>query len=367
MSGDDAVELTGRLVRVDSAAGGERLVIDALAGWLPPAHRVQQWRPGRWQLTGRWPGERPMTFAAHLDTVPADATAWSVDPWGGEVVDGRLYGRGSSDMKSGLAAFLVAVREHVAEPHRCAGVQLVLTAAEETGCEGAAALDLSGLVSGGPLLVGEMTDNRLVLGHKGAAWLELRTRGRSAHGSRPDLGDNAAVAMAGLVLAVQELSLPVDPVLGPATQSLGTLRSGLQTNIVPDEAVATLDVRTVPGFTAADAVLRVHGAAGAAGTTALITTVLDLAPVVTAADHPVAALVAAVTGPADGPATYFTDASVLSRKLDASATVVLGPGQIDQAHAVDEYCPVAAIEEGSRVYRAVLDRWCAPPSPTVDP
>src|SRR6185437_16938244 len=113
-------------------------------------------------------------------------------PFGGEIVDGRLYGRGASDMKSGVAAFVAAA---IAEAGRLAdgsGVKLVVTAGEETGCEGAASLAASGrLGAAGALVVGEPTANQLFVGHKGALWLKAATAGATAHGSMPEQGDNA--------------------------------------------------------------------------------------------------------------------------------------------------------------------------------
>jgi succinyl-diaminopimelate desuccinylase len=358
----DAVALTQALVRVDSASAHEARVIECLEPWLPAHRTTHRWRAGRDQLVAAWPGHRPLTFSGHLDTVPVEASAWTADPWGGQLLGDRLFGRGSSDMKSGLAAFLVAVRDHVATRHDCAGVQLILTAAEETGCEGAQQLDLTGLVRGGPLLVGEMTGNHAILGHKGATWLTLSTVGRAAHGSRPELGENAALAMARLVVALESRPLPSDPALGAATCSLGTLHSGVQTNIVPDAATATVDIRTVPGFDSRAAVEHVRRTAEAAGVRVAIEPTIELAPVITPRDHPFAELTAALVPLAAQPATYFTDASILASRLNASATVLLGPGQVDQAHAVDEYCLVSAIRTAHGLYRKILDTWCAAPS-----
>ena len=138
MSRTDAVDLACELVRLDTRGGGESAAAALLAGHLEDAGlsvAVHETRPGRANVVARHGDETPVTLTGHLDTVPADEAVWSFDPLAGDVVDGRLRGRGSSDMKAGVAAAVVAAAEHVRAGGR--GVQVVLTFGEETGCEGA--------------------------------------------------------------------------------------------------------------------------------------------------------------------------------------------------------------------------------------
>lgn len=170
----DALDLLTDLVRLDTVAAGEEaaslrcaaVLEDAGLQTLPVA-----WEAGRLQLVARTAGTgAPLTFTGHVDTVPATVADWSVDPWAAARDGDRLVGRGTSDMKSGVAALVVAVAAHARRPHACRGVQVVLTAGEETGCTGAARIPAAALVPGGPLVVAEPTGNRLLLGHKGALW-----------------------------------------------------------------------------------------------------------------------------------------------------------------------------------------------------
>src|SRR5690606_12102087 len=126
-------------------------------------------------------------------TVACGATPWRIDPFSGTIVDGRLHGRGACDMKSGVAAIVTAALTQAERLRDSPGVLLVLTAGEETGCRGARHLIRSGhhLERVGALLVAEPTNNRVLLGHKGALWLRLALRGKSAHGSMPEQGENA--------------------------------------------------------------------------------------------------------------------------------------------------------------------------------
>ena len=126
---------------------------------------------------------------------------------------------------------------------------MVLTSGEETGCTGAVKIPAAELARGGPLVVAEPTQNRLVPGHKGAHWMRLTAAGKAAHGSAPELGDNAAVKVARAAVALHDYSeWPTDPRFGPVTANVGVLRGGVQPNVVPDAAELLLDVRTVPAF-----------------------------------------------------------------------------------------------------------------------
>ena len=139
--------------------------------------------------------QSPICFTGHLDTVPLGTAPWCHDPFIGEMEEDKLYGRGSSDMKGGIAAMvLAALRLSPFLPGK-GGISLVFTGGEEQGCAGAAYLCAQGRVPGkaGALVVGEPTSNYPVVGHKGAIFLEARTRGVTAHGSMPDQGENAII------------------------------------------------------------------------------------------------------------------------------------------------------------------------------
>ena len=367
-----AVDLLAELVRTDTVADREGALARHCAELLADAgHTVSlvSWQDGREQLVTRAGNPAtPLTLTGHLDTVPADASGWSVDPWAAETDGDRMHGRGTSDMKSGVAAALVAATQHAANPHECRGVQVVLTAGEETGCTGARHIPADSLATGGPLVVAEPTANRLVPGHKGALWLRVTAAGVAAHGSAPELGDNAAVRLGRAAVALHDYAdWPHDPTFGPVTANVGLLCGGVQPNVVPDRAEMLLDLRTVPGADAAelrDVVARLCGDE---------VTVEDhvVLPVVhTADDSPFLGSMRealASCGQPDepqAPARFFTDASVLADLLaepgaEAVPTVVLGPGEPDQCHVADEWCSTSRVDMAVEIYRAVLDHWCA--------
>lgn len=182
----DPVELTQKLIALDTInpPGHEARAADLLVPLLEEAgFRVDrlEMAPGRPNLIARSAGEVKgpwLVFTGHLDTVPPGEVAWSRPPLQPAVEGDRLFGRGSSDMKSGLAAMTAAAVRLTGE-NSAAPIMLVYTAAEETGCEGAAALTplLPAYGPAGALVVGEPTANLPYIGHKGVLWLRATAPG----------------------------------------------------------------------------------------------------------------------------------------------------------------------------------------------
>ncbi|GAA2009372.1 succinyl-diaminopimelate desuccinylase [Nakamurella flavida] len=361
---DDPVRLAVELIRCDTAGRNEDAALDVVEACLRPAgfavDRVP-WRDGRSNLVARYDGGGRLTFAAHVDTVPFDADRWSVDPLGGEIRDDRLFGRGASDMKSGAAAMVSAAVAAVRGP--CAPFSLVFTSAEEVGCLGAASVAAAGLLAADPILVvGESTGNQVRFGHKGATWVRVSARGRSAHGSRPDLGINAIHLLSDAIQRLRQaertggLGGP-HPVLGDPTVNVGTILGGRQANLVPDHAEMVLDIRTVRDGDVRTVLDHVDGP----GLT--WDEQLAVRSVWTEPDDPISRAVRAVAGSVTAtagppePVPYFTDAAVLAGEVPL--VYICGPGDPDQPHTDDESCSVRAVGESARIYRGLLAEWTA--------
>ncbi|HWM07770.1 MAG TPA: M20 family metallopeptidase [Solirubrobacteraceae bacterium] len=360
-----AVDLALDLVRLDTVnpPGREQAAADLLAGRLEAAGLSvarHEHAPGRPSLIARWPGaeERPaLCLTGHLDTVPLGGAPWSAEPFG-ELRDGRLYGRGSSDMKGGVAAIVVAAERVAALGQGAAGLELALCAGEETGCEGALHLAGSGALGrAGAVLVAEPTGGVPHVAHKGVLWVRASTEGRTAHGSAPHLGINAIYPLARAVAAFAELRLEAPPhaVLGEPTLNVGTISGGVGTNVVPDRASAGIDVRTVPGLES-EAVLELLREA--AGPDVAIEPVIDLAPVVTDPGDPWMQEVFEVAGDSAGGLAYFTDAAALTPAYGGVPTVIWGPGEAAQAHQTDEWAEAAKIDAAADAFTEVARRWC---------
>ncbi|MGD9649089.1 MAG: M20/M25/M40 family metallo-hydrolase, partial [Pirellulales bacterium] len=202
-------------------------------------------------------------FEVHQDTVPVDGM--TIDPWRPEVREGRLYGRGSCDIKAGMAAMLGAlVRLADERPNARPTLVLACTVNEEHGYTGALALpEVWERGAPGDLLprrpdvavIAEPTNLDVVVAHKGAIRWRLRTHGRAVHSSQPQLGDSAVYRMARVLQALERYAVEICPTLGQhplcgqVTLSVGTIHGGLSVNSVPDECASEIDRRLLPGET----------------------------------------------------------------------------------------------------------------------
>jgi len=372
----DAVELTRALIGFDTInpPGNERPCAEHLGHLLENAgfsNSYHEFEDRRTSLVARLGGSSeaaPLCFTGHIDTVPLGAAPWTVDPFAGEISDGKLYGRGSTDMKSGVAAFVIACLQMIEELSNGPGVVLVITAGEETGCEGAYHMAGLGNVLGeaGAIVVAEPTHNQPLIGHKGAIWLTARTTGVTAHGSMPEQGDNAVYKAARAISKLEDFDFNIarDPVLGKPTLNVGTVHGGQNVNSVPDGAEVGIDIRTTPGsdhdkirsdltrYLGEEVALEPFVNVGGVLTDAGNAWVQDVFNVMTD-----------ILGerPDANTAPYFTDAAALTPAYGGVPTVILGPGETAMAHQTDEYCRVDRINEAVEAYKQIALRWSAKP------
>ncbi|MCS6859085.1 MAG: M20 family metallopeptidase, partial [Abditibacteriales bacterium] len=219
-------------------------------------------------VTVRGSGHRPaLLFNGHTDVVPP-GDGWTCDPFGGEVRDSKVFGRGAADMKGGVAAMLVAMRA-VAQMVRRAphapplqgDLMLLGTAGEEVDHIGAYRfLQHETAARVGAVVISEPTSLDLVVAHRGAMWVKLTTHGKSAHGSTPHLGVNAILHM---MHALQRLdrhrfTCTPHPLLAPPTLNVGVIRGGTKENVVADRCEVELDIRIVPSQTPQDVLDELH-------------------------------------------------------------------------------------------------------------
>lgn len=377
---NDAISLTQALVRMNTInpPGHEDQCTHLLAQRLSEAGfecRFSEFSARRTTLIARLggrPGKLPLCFTGHVDIVPLGAAPWTVPPFSADIVEGKLYGRGSSDMKSGVAAFVVAAISLADLIRESAGVTMVITAGEETGCEGAFHLanstaDREWMGQAGALVVAEPTANAPYIGHKGAFWLKAQAQGVTAHGSMPEQGDNAVYKVARAAGALQAFRFdePAHALMGRATLNVGTISGGLNINSVPDAAELTIDIRTIPGQDHAH--LR-RCLCAVLGEQIKLQTLLDVPSVYTPIDDPWIKTVFAHCQPlfpeplSARSVSYFTDAAALLAPLGNPPAVILGPGEPQLAHQTDEYCKVSRIHESVKIFSDLIRDWCAPAS-----
>ena len=370
----NAVELTRQIVRMNTVnpPGDEEQCARHLgvllenAGFKVAYHQLSPKRASLVATIGGSGDKAPLCFTGHIDTVPLGAAKWRMDPFAADTDAGKLYGRGTSDMKSGVAAFVVACVNLSGRLERSPGLELVITAGEETGCQGAFHLThkSGALGRAGAVVVGEPTSNYPFVGHKGAFWLNARTKGVTAHGSMPEKGVNAVFKAARAVTVLERFrfSNPLHPLMGQATLNVGTIRGGLNINSVPDEAVIGIDIRTVPSVRHAQIKADL---ARQLGTDVELETLLDLESVYTAPEDPwvqeVFDVMQSILGKRPEPraATYFTDAAALNLAYGTPPTIILGPGEAPLAHQTNEYCVVERVAESVAAYEEIARRWCS--------
>lgn len=312
----------------------------------------------------RGSGNRPaLVLCGHLDVVPPGSAPWSRDPFGGEVSDGRLYGRGSCDMKGGVAAIITAAAALAAGSRLAGDVVLALTAGEEGEALGAEHFVARGtLRATGGLVLAEPTNFEVLAAEKGTLWVQVTAHGKSAHGATPHLGINAVVAVADLVHDFFRWSFPVTPhpLLGMPTVNVGTIQGGVKTSIVPDRCTVTLDFRTLPGMDHTQLVARVRAAcdrlsAQQSGLTWDLTVINDRAPAETPPDAPLVVAtqeaVAAVRGTCRpvGGAPWYTDGATLAPAFGLPM-VICGAGDPALAHQTDEWISVEHLVQGAELY-----------------
>jgi succinyl-diaminopimelate desuccinylase len=368
----DAVALTQSLLRFDTVnpPGNEDACAHMLGAALESAGfrtRYHSFGPGRTNLLADIGGQSdrlPLCFTGHIDVVPLGSAPWSMDPFAGETDAGRMYGRGSSDMKAGVAAFVAAAVRMARHLEHTPGLTLVITAGEENGCEGAFHLHRdNALGRAGAVVVAEPTSNYPFVGHKGAFWLRAVTKGVTAHGSMPEQGDNAVYKAARAVSKLEAFRFPNPPhaLMGQATLNVGMFHGGLNINSVPDRAAVSIDIRTVPTV---DHRALLANLTAQLGPEVELETLIDLESVYTDPDEPwmrsVFEVMAPILGERPRPrvATYFTDAAALNLAYRNPPTVILGPGEPQMAHQTDEYCMVERIAQSVAAYEDIIRRWC---------
>lgn len=374
----DALALLRQLVRVDSrnpslvaGAPGEGALADVLAATLREwgfAVELQPAAPGRTNVVARIgpTGTRSLMFNGHLDVVGVEGMVHA--PFAADERDGRLYGRGSCDMKGGVAAMCAAAARAAA-----AGLdgEVIVAAVvdEEYESLGTRALVAAG-VRADAAIVTEPTRLAVNPAHRGFVWAELAFRGRAAHGSRYDLGVDA-IRHAGLVLAALDqlqrsvLDRRTHPLLGHASLHASTIAGGAGWSTYPDRCLLRLERRTMPGETTEDVMSQLRAACEqvAAYDPSLdvdVTHVLTQRPSDVATDAPVVrALERAMR--AEGEAvlhegmTAWTDAAILN---DAGIPAICyGPGDIMLAHADEEWIALDEVERATRVLTRLARDW----------
>lgn len=330
--------------------------------------------PGRANLIARYDSPSATTTVlldAHQDTVPVDGMS---DPFSAEIRDGKLFGRGACDVKGGMAAMLSAFARLVREqPAGAANVILSCTCDEEATSLGVNDLTelwtnpaRAGSIIDQPpdvAIIAEPTQLDVVVAHRGATRWKIRTTGRACHSSEPQNGVNAIYKMGRVLAALEEFAkklptmIPAHPLCGPATLSVGRISGGISVNTVPDSCEIEIDRRVIPGEDGWDAIKQVQAHLA----TRLDFEVEHLPPWIVGVslsdEHngPLSNRLLDCIEPIAGPhrkigVPYGTHASRISAA--GVPSVVFGPGDIAQAHTINEWIDLHQLQQAAEIYFA---------------
>jgi succinyl-diaminopimelate desuccinylase len=363
-------------VRFDTVnpPGNEEPAIRRLGEFLEQAGIVVEYQrlsENRLNLVARIRGSRSghLVLCGHIDVVHPGAGSWEVEPFGGVITDGRLIGRGSADMKGGVAAMAQAMADLAGEHFQPkADLILAVTAGEEVDMAGAKLLSSTDLLSGASrIVIGEPTSLDVFRAEKGVFWTRVTAHGRTAHGSMPNLGVNAISFMARLIIRLEEYPFAFEPsdVLGNPTISVNVIDGGVKTNVVPDRCRAEIDMRLVPGQSRADVLGRLKALMEEIRAEIPVRTEVDILQDVPAVETPAddelvqatASIVNEVSGkkPTIGGVSYGTDGAIIAPSLGASM-VIVGPGAPEQAHQPNEYVKIEELESAVEIYKGLARR-----------
>ncbi len=360
-------ELLADLVRIDSinpdlveGAAGEGQIARFVAAWLEDAGlevEVEEVAPGRFNAIGIARGSgggKTLLLNAHLDTV---GVAGMEQPFEPAVENGRLHGRGSYDMKAGLAAIMLAGADAVGAG--LSGDVIVAAVCDEE----VASIGTSRVAEryrADAAIVSEPTEMRLALAHKGFVGFEIETKGRAAHGSRPDLGIDAIAHMGHVLVGIEELDRrlradPTHPLLASGSLHASVIEGGQEYSSYPERCLLKGERRTIPGETTEHVAGELQDLLGEID--GEIRVVVAREPFETPVDAPVAELVSRHAGaPEIVGAPFWADSALLSSA--GIPTVVFGPAG-EGAHAVDEWVDLASAERCAEIYAAVAGELCA--------
>jgi len=330
---------------------------------------LDKFEPERANVVAKFgPGDPGLLLSGHMDVVPAgDESAWSFPPFEGVLKGGKLYGRGAVDMKTGLAAILKAV-EVISGRKLRRGLLFVATAGEEAGFEGLKAIYARKILPEGAAklgILGEPTGLKPIRAHKGLADFRIVVTGRSGHASRPELGVNAIENCATIIEALaawrRSLTGHPDRELGPTIATPTVIRGGTKSNVIPDSCELIVDSRWIPehgtafvenGLKSMIALLKKSDPS----LDARVELMYDTYSLKLPQGHPAVKLAESISGSKSEVAPYGTEAALYT--THGIPSMALGPGNVKQAHIVDEFVAVAQAKRALSIYTKLIESVC---------
>jgi succinyl-diaminopimelate desuccinylase len=363
-------KLLRQLVQAQTTADKGELaaaeVISAELGRFGIESRIDSWDKTRANITAhvKSSGSKgALLFASHLDVVPAGEVNWTKPAFDAVESDGRIYGRGSADMKGGIAAIVTAIGEIVESCTKLQGDIIFFGAAgEETDSCGARRFVRE---SGKPpeiagAVITEPTDFEIITSHRGILWLKVETFGKAAHSSTPHLGVNAITSMRAVLNELDNYKIPFErhELLGECSMSINTIAGGEAMNIVPDKCKIEIDIRTVPGQNYQDILDDLHNIFAKLKQKnpkfdAAVSIIRDVGALETDSGCDFVKAFCSAVGINETTAVGFTTDGPHFASLGVPV-VIFGPGQPHLAHKPDEYIDISDLKKGVQYYKNII-------------
>lgn len=362
------IELTQELVRINSEnpPGNEREIAKYIKDFLDDLKifvELIEFDKNRFDVVASIGTGKGLMFNGHMDTVPVGEN-WRYDPFEGRIADGKIYGRGASDMKGGIASILSAVK-NLSKENIKRKLLLVFVADEEVALKGSEYLirskkEIFQDVKYG--IVGECTNLMIRIAQKGIVHLKVGFKGKSAHGSKPELGDNAIYKAADFIQEIRKLIEQLKKrrniVLGSGTINIGTISGGTKINVVPDFCDVEIDRRIIPGETPDYAIKQIKKILKKLKLKADIKLVADSRlPMQLNKNLELIKILRGITKTRLLGESGYTEAELFYR--DARVPCVsCGPGISELAHVANEYIPIKNLQRATKIYEKLIRKVC---------
>jgi acetylornithine deacetylase/succinyl-diaminopimelate desuccinylase family protein len=363
------IELTQELVRINSEnpPGNEEAIAKYIKDFLEDL-KIQteliEFEKNRFDVVSSIGSGKGIMFNGHMDTVPVgDLNKWKYDPFAGKSVGGKIYGRGSSDMKGGIASILAAV-QNLSKENFKRKLLLAFVGDEEVALRGSKYLienrkDVLKDIKYG--LIGECSDMKARFAQKGVTDIKVRFKGKAAHGSKPELGDNAIYKAADFIQEIrkliEELKKKKNPVLGSGTINVGVIKGGTKINVVPEFCELEIDRRLIPGETIKIATDQIRKILKKLRLKADVEVYNFRLPMQLNKNLELIKILKNITKIELVGEPGYTEAELFYR--DAKIPCVsFGPGISYQAHVTDEYIPIKNLQKVTKIYEEVIRKVC---------
>jgi acetylornithine deacetylase/succinyl-diaminopimelate desuccinylase family protein len=367
---EEVVELAKSLLSINSEnpPGNEREVAFFIKDFLEDLGletQLIEFGKNRYNLIASISKKEGLMLNGHMDTVPiGNIENWKFDPLG-EIKDGKLYGRGAVDMKGGLACVLAAVKNLVKEKVEFKRkLSLVFVGDEEVGFAGSKFIienykDALKDVKYG--IIAEPTNFLITIAQKGIAEMKIKIKGKAAHGSRPELGDNAIYKACDVIQELRKLSENLkkkkDTLLGSGTINVGKIAGGTKVNVVPDYCEIEIDRRITPGETPQLAKKQIEKILKKLKIKGEVKLLLSRLPMKLSENSLLVKTLKEIAGAKTKGEAAYTEAELYYREVGIECAI-FGPGNPDLCHITNEYIKIDELKKGSVVFEEIIRKFC---------